>query len=184
VVAFSYDALGRVSGRSVNGATQSVAFDSLGRPMTVSNALDAFTYAYADETPRVTGITSGHGPKVALTYFDAASHPEQNELLQQMTYTAPSGGQVLAQFGYGYDANSNVKTFTEARQWLALRRLDRDEPAPAAERARHRRKARRLGLDADAARFRRQQRDSDPRGGPSSFPRPPSLDLPPSTGGG
>lgn len=117
VVSYAYDALGRVTGRSVDGSSQGITFDPLGRPVGVTNALDAFAYGYADETARVTSVTSAHGPTVALAYYDPASHPEQNELLQQMTYTAQGGGangvQVLSQFGYAYDANSNVTTFTE-----------------------------------------------------------------------
>ncbi len=112
VVSYSYDALGRVNGRSVNGASQGVMFDQLGRPTAVTNALDAFAYGYSDETPRPTSVASANGPSLALTYYDPAAHPEQNELLQQMTYSAPGGGQVLSQFGYGYDVNGNVKTFT------------------------------------------------------------------------
>jgi RHS repeat-associated protein len=124
VVSYAYDELGRVAGRSVNGSSRGVTFDALGRPKTVTNALDAFTYGYSDETARVTSVTSLHGPKVALRYYDATGHPEQNELLQQMTYTVPTGSQVLAQFGYEYDANSQVKTFTETH--LTPRVVDPD----------------------------------------------------------
>ena len=109
VISYAYDALGRVSGRSVNGTSQGVTYDPIGRPKTVTNALDAFNYTYADETSRPTRVTSLHGPAVALSYYDAVAHPEQNELLQQMTYTAPGGTQVLSQFGYGYDPNGNVE---------------------------------------------------------------------------
>ncbi len=119
-VSYSYDALGRVSGRGVNGVVQSVAFDALGRPSAVTNALDSFAYGYSDETPRITSVASANGPSVALTYWDAASDPEQNELLQQMTYSARStaidggaSGRILSQFGYAYYPNGNVETFTE-----------------------------------------------------------------------
>jgi RHS repeat-associated protein len=119
-VSSGYDALGRVISRSVNGVSQTVTFDALGRPNLVANALDSFAYGYSDETLRVTSISSTHGPSVALGYWNAAKHPEQNELLEQMTYTARgiaaeggANGPVLSQFGYGYDANGNVLTFTE-----------------------------------------------------------------------
>jgi RHS repeat-associated protein len=115
VVSYAYDALGRVTGRSVNGATQSVSFDALGRPSAVSNALDTFTYGYADETPRVTSLVSTHGPKATLAYYGVISDPGQNELVQQLTYATQSGGPPLSKFGYAYDANGNVQTFTETR---------------------------------------------------------------------
>jgi RHS repeat-associated protein len=113
-ITYSYDALGRVVDRGVNGVSQSVTFDPLGRPASMSNALDAFTYTYADETPRVTGVTSTHGPRLTLGYYDPSSAPGQNELLQQMTYAIPGGGQTLSQFSYTYDADSDVKTYIEA----------------------------------------------------------------------
>lgn len=115
VIGYAYDALGRVSGRSINGRTQGVTFDALGRPTGVSNALDSFRYAYSDETSRPIGIASSAGPQVALSYFDPATHPEANARLQQMTFTALSGGALLSQFGYTYNPNGSVNTFTETR---------------------------------------------------------------------
>jgi len=108
-VVYTYDALDRVVGRSVNGATETTGFDSLGRMSTVTNPLDAFVYSYADATERVTGVSSSHGPNVALSYFG----PTGDELLQQMTYTS-RGGTALSQFAYSYDTDDNVQSFTES----------------------------------------------------------------------
>jgi RHS repeat-associated protein len=134
-VSYSYDALGRVSGRGVNGVAQTVAFDALGRPTAVANALDSFAYGYSDETPRVTGVASANGPSVALSYWEAASHPEQNELLKQMTYAAGgaatdggASGRILSQFGYAYYPNGNVETFTEAHAAPAASSADAGAP--------------------------------------------------------
>ena len=134
-VSYSYDALGRVSGRGVNGVAQTLTFDTLGRPAGVTNALDSFAYGYSDETPRITSVASANGPSVALTYWDAASHPEQNELLQQMTYSAggavPDGGasgRILSRYGYAYYPNGNVETFTEGHATPAASSGDAGAP--------------------------------------------------------
>lgn len=115
VIAYTYDALGRVTGRSINGSTQGVALDALGRPTEVANALDTFKYAYADETSRPTAVASLAGPQLALSYFDPATHPEANALVQQMTFSVPGGNTLLSQFGYTYYPDGSVKTFTETR---------------------------------------------------------------------
>jgi RHS repeat-associated protein len=108
-VAYGYDALGRVISRTVNGAAQTTTFDALGRVTGVTNPLDAFTYAYADGTSRVSAVSSGHGPKAALTYYGGKG----DELIQQMTFTTQSGS-ALSQYGYSYNADDNVTQFTES----------------------------------------------------------------------
>jgi RHS repeat-associated protein len=84
-------------------------FDADGRVTGITNPLDTFTYAYADATPRVSGVTSAHGPNLAVTYFG----PKGDELVQQMAFTTQSGGS-LSQFGYTYNADDNVVSFTES----------------------------------------------------------------------
>jgi YD repeat-containing protein len=105
-VVYSYDALNRVVGSTVNGAAQSIGFDALGRMTSASNPLDSFTYGYSDGTSRVTGVSSNSGPTASLAYFG----PTGDELLQQLNVTTHSGSTSLAQFGYTYNADDNVKT--------------------------------------------------------------------------
>jgi RHS repeat-associated protein len=106
IILYSYDALNRVVGTTVNGLAQSMGFDALGRMTTAGNPLDSFAYSYSDGTSRVTGVSSNAGPTAALTYFG----PTGDELLQQLNYTIHSGGTSLAQFGYTYNADDIVKT--------------------------------------------------------------------------
>jgi len=108
VLAYSYDALNRIVRFTVNGIAQSTGFDALGRVTSSSNPLDTFAYAYADGTARVTGISSNSGPTAAMTYYG----PTGDELLEQKNIATHSGGTSLAQFGYTYNADDNVKTFT------------------------------------------------------------------------
>jgi RHS repeat-associated protein len=107
IIAYSYDALNRVVGYTINGIAQSIGFDVLGRVTSASNPLDSFTYSYSDGTSRVTGVSSNSGPTAALTYFG----PTGDELLEQLNITTHTGSTSLAQFGYTYNADDNVKTF-------------------------------------------------------------------------
>ena len=107
-VTYSYDALNRVVGSTVNGLAQSVGFDALGRITSAGNPLDTFIYSYSDGTSRISGVTSNSGPTSAMTYFG----PTGDELLQQMNITTHSGGTSLAQFGYLYNADDNVTSNT------------------------------------------------------------------------
>ena len=107
-ITYAYDALDRVISQAVNGTAETTTYDALGRVTKVANALDTFDYAYSDGTSRVTGVSSGQGPRLAVEYFDSTG----NELLKQLTYTA-ANGTLLSQFGYTHDANYNVTSFAE-----------------------------------------------------------------------
>jgi RHS repeat-associated protein len=106
MVVYSYDALNRIIGTTVNGVAQSVGLDALGRVTSASNPLDTFTYSYSDGTSRVSGVSANSGPTAAMTYFG----PTGDELLEQLNVTTHSGGTSLAQFGYTYNADDNVKS--------------------------------------------------------------------------
>jgi RHS repeat-associated protein len=108
LIVYSYDALNRVVGTTINGVTQSIGFDALGRVSSASNLLDSFTYGYSDGTSRVAGVSSNAGPTAALSYFG----PTGNELLEQLNYTTHNGGTSLAQFGYTYNSDNLVKSLT------------------------------------------------------------------------
>jgi len=105
-VSHSYDALNREVGMSVDGVAQSIGYDAASRITSESNPLDAFTYSYADATPRVTGVASSHGPALAMSYYG----PQGDELLEQITATA--GGTTLDQLGYTYNSNNNVTSLS------------------------------------------------------------------------
>lgn len=105
-IGYTYDALNRVIEKTVNGVAQSIGFDALGRLSSASNPLDSFTYSYSDGTSRIAGVSSNSGPTASLTYFG----PTGDELLEQLNITTHGGGTSLAQFGYTYNADDNVKT--------------------------------------------------------------------------
>ena len=107
-VVLSYDAVNRVTGYTINGVAQTLEFDALGRTTSVSNALGTFAYGYLDGTSRVAEISSTSGPSAAFSYFG----PSGDELLQQLNLTTHANGTSLAQFGYTYNSNDEVKSLT------------------------------------------------------------------------
>ncbi len=107
-VSYTYDALGRAIGQTVDGVAEARGFDELGRLTTVKNALDTFDYSYADGTARVAGVGSLHGLKTALSYYG----PKGDALLSAISYSGPAGNP-LAQFAYTYDADDRVTRLTQ-----------------------------------------------------------------------
>src|SRR2546423_11350695 len=70
-ISYSYDELGRVTNRSINGDSNSttLAFDSLGRTSSEVNKLGAFVYSYDAVTNRLIKMTYPSGQSCAYTYF-------------------------------------------------------------------------------------------------------------------
>ncbi|MGH9022917.1 MAG: RHS repeat-associated core domain-containing protein, partial [Acidimicrobiia bacterium] len=109
---YSYDELGRVTSRQINGSSNTVttAYDVLGRVATEANTLGSFTYAYVGVTGRVSGLTYPNGQTTSYSYFDNAA----DHRLQQVHHRL-SGGATLSKFDYTYDAAGNIKTWSQQR---------------------------------------------------------------------
>jgi RHS repeat-associated protein len=58
-IVYSYDALGRVVGRSVGGNAESFAFDAVGRLVTHADDLGTFARSYLGQTGQITGQGNG-----------------------------------------------------------------------------------------------------------------------------
>ncbi len=65
---FQYDLAGRMTGRTVNGASETQNFDALWRTTSTTNALDTFNMSYLGTTGQVTGVNSTLGPSMQYTY--------------------------------------------------------------------------------------------------------------------
>ena len=59
-IAYYYDALGRVTGRSVGGDVETVAYDAIGRVVTHADDLGTFALTYLGETSQLTSRISGN----------------------------------------------------------------------------------------------------------------------------
>ena len=103
-IAYTYDSLGRVVGRSINGAANqmNVVYDALGRVTSETNGLGSFTTAYVDQTARPLSLTYPNGQSTLYSYFNNNGDQRLQEIKNL------NGGSVLSQFDYTYDAEGQV----------------------------------------------------------------------------
>lgn len=107
-IAFSYDELGRVLTRSIDGAAQTVERDVRGRVSTLQNVLGSFVYTYEGTSSRVSRVDFPNGQAVQATYFGDLG----GRRLQQKRNLAP-GGATLSQFDYLYNAGGLISSLQE-----------------------------------------------------------------------
>jgi YD repeat-containing protein len=111
-ITYSYDALGRTTNRSINGASNSDTwtYDAMSRITAEANALGSFGYNYVDN---VSGSSKGtlrlssiNYPNSQVTNF--SWYPNiGDQRLQQISNLNPSGA-TLSQFNYGYDSAGEI----------------------------------------------------------------------------
>lgn len=107
-ITYTYDALGRVTTRDINGTAESRVFDNLGRVETVTNPLGTFQYGYQGATGRLDHINLPNGQVHTFSYFDASQDNRLKEIKN-----AKSSGDVISAFGYTYDVNGLIKTWSQ-----------------------------------------------------------------------
>ena len=115
-ISYSYDELGRVTTRSINGASNALtwAFDSLGRTSSEMNNLGAFTYAYDSVTNRLIKVTYPNGESTAYTYFPNI----QDRRLQEIK-SLTSRKKLISQFDYTYDVEGQIGSWTQDNSALS-----------------------------------------------------------------
>jgi RHS repeat-associated protein len=115
-ITFTYDELGRVSNRKINGIANSETwtFDALGRISTDASKLGTFNYSYVGVTNRLQTLTYSNGSTANYTYFPNL----QDKRLQQIK-NQTSGSVLLSQFDYSYDTEGQLKTWTKNYPGLA-----------------------------------------------------------------
>ena len=104
----TYDIAGRLAVQNVNGLDQSVSFDPLWRPTSVTNALDTFTMTYLGKTGQMTSIGSIQGPSSQYSY---ASNVGDRRLIQIKNLR--NNGGALSQFDYSHDAIGQIKQLVQ-----------------------------------------------------------------------
>ena len=58
-ISYQYDALGRLSARTIDSSTETFSYDKLQREVTHTSPLGAFTYAYLGQTGQPTSVAAG-----------------------------------------------------------------------------------------------------------------------------
>ena len=106
-IAYTYDQLGRVVNRSINGAANqmNLAFDALGRVVSETNPLGTFSAGYVNTTSRPSILNYPNGQTTLYSYFDNVG----DQRLKQIKNL--SGATTLSQFDYNYDAEGQISTW-------------------------------------------------------------------------
>jgi RHS repeat-associated protein len=107
-ISYSYDELGRVVNRSINGIAASQIYDPLGRISSVTNALGTFNYGYVNQTARLQSVSYPNGQTSSYTYNPNTGDRRLQQILHQR-----SGGLTISKFNYTYDAVGNIKSWTQ-----------------------------------------------------------------------
>lgn len=108
VITFTYDKLGRVSGRSINGSSVTWAYDNLGRTTSEVGPLGTFTFAYVGVTGRLASTLYPNSQKTEYLYRAASG----DFLLQEIKNLTPALA-ALSKHNYTYDAEGRIKTWTQ-----------------------------------------------------------------------
>lgn len=104
---YDYDALGRQTGRTVNGASESIVIDDLDRTTKITNALGVFDITYQSAVSQLLDtVAMTGGPSTVYGW-----HPTtQNQRLKEIWNKAP-GGATLSKFNYEYTTDGQIKNW-------------------------------------------------------------------------
>ena len=105
--AYSYDELGRIVGRSIDGIAVAHTYDSLDNVTSESSPLGRTAFSYLRATGRLQSMLLPNGQSTTLTYFDNKG----DRRLQQIKNLAPDGS-LLSQFDQTYAATGEIQTQT------------------------------------------------------------------------
>jgi hypothetical protein len=116
-ITYTYDELGRVTVRAINGSANTVtwAFDALGRVTSEANLLGAFTYAYDGVTNRLATVTYPNDQTSEYAYLN----DEGDHRLQTIHHKYPNTA-TLSKFDYTYDAVGNILTWRQQADTTAV----------------------------------------------------------------
>jgi RHS repeat-associated protein len=117
-IAMTYDDLGRMTARLINGyGISSLGYDALGRLTQEINELGTFTYGYVGVTTRLASVTYPNGQTSTYNYFGNSGDRRLQTIHHQTS--APA---TLSKFDYTYSADGNILTWrqqagTDAVMW-------------------------------------------------------------------
>ncbi|MBS1954389.1 MAG: hypothetical protein JST89_09385 [Cyanobacteria bacterium SZAS-4] len=111
-VTYTFDALGRTTNRSIDGANNSVTwvYDAMSRVTSEANALGTFGYSYVDDqsgnsrgSARLSSISYPNSQVTNFGWYDN----QGDQRLQQIS-NLKSDGTALSQFSYGYNPAGEI----------------------------------------------------------------------------
>ncbi len=119
-VTYSYDALARMTNRSINGSSNSItwSYDAMSRVTQEVNALGTFGFTYVDDVSpnskgvsRLASISYPNGQQTKFSWFDNT----RDQRLREITNLDPSS-QTLSQFDYSYDSAGQITRWLQQQK--------------------------------------------------------------------
>ena len=108
IIDYSYDELGRVVRRAINGVGLTLSYDALGRATDETNVLGHFTTTYVGTTRRPETVTYPNGQTSNYAYYSNTG----DHRLQTIHHRYPTGA-TLSKFDYTYDATGNISSWMQ-----------------------------------------------------------------------
>lgn len=117
VLTYTYDELGRVATRAIDGANNTVTwtYDALGRVTSEANVLGTFGYTYEGSSGRLATVSYPNGQTSAYSYLDV----EHDLRLQTIHHKYPNLA-TLSKFDYTYDIVGNILTWRQQADSTAV----------------------------------------------------------------
>jgi RHS repeat-associated protein len=115
-VTYSYDVLGRVLTRLLNGTGTEITYDALGRVSELEFPIGELDYTYVGHTGRVATVTYPNSQTSTYSYFN----DQQDFRLQTIHHKNPSAA-TLSKFDYTYDDVGNILTWRQERAGSAAK---------------------------------------------------------------
>jgi RHS repeat-associated protein len=107
-ITYTYDELGRVKSRAIEGVAERVTYDSLGRITVLTNALGSFTNFYVNSTLRLASNSYPNGQSTTFVYFG-----NTNDHRLQTIWHRKSDASTISKFDYMYDADGQIMNWTQ-----------------------------------------------------------------------
>ena len=122
-ITYTYDELGRVVNRAINGVATTQVHDALERVTSETNVLGTFTYGYVGATGRLQLVTYPNGQTSSYAYFDtlgdlrlqAIHHrkPDTSTLSKFDPSTLLGVALSLSKDDFAYDTVGNILTWQQ-----------------------------------------------------------------------
>jgi RHS repeat-associated protein len=106
-VTYSYDELGRMVARSVDGVALTLGYDPLGRITSETNALGRFVFNYVGATGRLQSSSYPNRQSARYSYFDNLGDQRLKQILNQAADQS-----VLSQFDFTYLSAGEIRSLT------------------------------------------------------------------------
>lgn len=114
-ITYTYDELGRQTGRTLNATAESITLDALERATTATNALGSFITGYVNATARPQTVTYPNGQTTTYSYYPntAPAGTGNGDQRLQTLWHKDAAAATLSRHDYTYDPAGEITGWTQ-----------------------------------------------------------------------